>query len=163
MMKTREEMVERFRKFVTASGCPCEVEHGENGDIILRMGFRLNNAVSTADLVIVAEEFGFRSYGSIGNNAGNKTAEVGEFLARASTNDVGHFSLDYDTGEISYVFYAPYCVFVEDSDFEALAIPVKRFAAFGDALLKVILGCSGPKAAFEDCVNELLAKKEEEH
>ena len=76
-------------------------------------------------------------------------------------NDSGHFFLDYDNGQIGYVFYMPYGSIEEDEDLELLwVVPASRFEEYGDALLKVILGCSAPKAALEESINNSELKEE---
>ncbi len=160
MKKTREEMTQWVQKVVKAQEINCEVEHEENRDI-LRLGFRLNCAIPFVNIVIVAEESCFISYGFIDNNAGKRLAEVGEFLMRANyIDDVGHFNLNYDDGQIYYKLYASYRIFDKDDDlFLLLHYPVFRFEDYGDGLLKVILGCANPKEAFEDSINAIEAHK----
>ena len=159
MEKTREEMVKWVQKVAKAQEIHCEVEHEEKRDII-RMGFRLNSAIAVVNVVIVAEENGFWSYGFIDNNAGKRLSEVAEFLMRANVNDIGHFSLDYDEGQISYMFHSSYRVYEEDVDLIFLwHLPVIRFDDYGDALLKVILGCATPKEAFEESIKTITAQE----
>ena len=154
MNKTREEMTQWVQSVVKTQEIQCEVEHEENRDII-RMGFRLNNAISIVNVVIVAEDEFFQSYGFIDNNAGKRKAEVSEFLMRASASDSGHFALDFENGQISYEFRSPYCAYEKDDDLAVVWwLPVARFEDFGDALLKVILGCATPKEAFEECISQ---------
>ena len=163
MEKTREEMTQWVQKVAKAQEINCEVEHEENRDI-LRMGFRLNCAIPYVNIVIVAEESCFISYGFIDNNAGKRLAEVSEFLMRANNiDDIGHFSLDYDEGQICYKLYASYRIFDKDDDlFLLFHFPVIRFTDYGDGLLKVILGCATPKEAFEDSINNKVAQKNED-
>ena len=159
MKKTREEMVRWVQRVAKAQEIHCEIEHEEKRDII-RMGFRLNNAIPAVDVAIAAEEDGFHSYGFIGNNAGKRLSEVGEFLMRANINDVGHFNLDYDEGQICYEFSSPYLEYEEDDDLTLLwRIPLIRFNDFGDALLKVILGCATPKEAFEESIKTITTQE----
>ncbi len=55
----------------------------------------------------------------------------------------------------------PYGSVEEDEDLELLwVVPASRFEEYGDALLKVILGCSAPKAAFEESISNSELKEE---
>ena len=163
MKKTREEMTQWIQEVVKAGEINCEVTHEEECDCI-RMGFRLNNTVSVVNVVIIVNDDHIQSYGFIDNNAGKKVAEVGEFLMRANVWDTGHFSLNYDNGEIWYEFRSPYCAYEKDEDLPILWwLPVERFEVYGDALLKVILGCASPKEAFEECVKKAESEQGEEN
>ena len=85
MKKTREEMVRWVQRVAKAQEIHCEIEHEEKRDII-RMGFRLNNAIPAVDVAIAAEEDGFHSYGFIGNNAGKSSINLNKRCTRSSFN-----------------------------------------------------------------------------
>ena len=131
MEKTREEMVQWVMDVAKAKEFNCELEHSKDNDNqdIIRMSFGLDSALSFVNIAIIADEVRFSCYGFIDPKAGERKAEVAEFLMRACAGDqCGRFSLDYDEGEIYYMWCIPYVACVGEEDIEALwTIPWLRF------------------------------------
>ena len=155
MKKTREEMTKSILNALKANDCPYEIENTTESNII-RVNVRLDCFVAYGKLVIIVDDYFPKSIFHIFNNARKRIPEVSEFLMRANNiDDIGCFSLDCDEGDISYEFSYPN-VYKQDEDLAILwLLPMKRFEDYGDGLLKVMLGCSTPKEAFEECIRKI--------
>lgn len=157
MEKTREEMTQWIVKVAEANGFHCDVKPYEDGNS-LDMRIKLNCALGTVAVIINVEDDFILTTGFTDVNIGQKIAEVGEFLMRANCDEFGHFYLNYDEPDV--VSYSgcrlPYDCFKQDGDIVLLwYLPCLRFDTYGDGLVKVLLGCSTPKEAYEECVKSM--------
>ena len=164
MKKSKKNMTKWIQEIAKKQDIHTEIENKDDADII-RYSFRLDNALSNVNVAIVIDNANgsIFAYSFVDANAGKHKNEVGELLMRLNCNDAGAFWLDFDTGEISYHIHAPINSFENDEDLTSfLYISATHFDYWGDAIMKVILGCISPKDAIDEVVKEDETDKSEE-
>lgn len=154
-----KENVEIVKRYLDRNDWHYEVKETDSA-VMFASGVNTENCVfSSIRYRIIVDENCVQNFALLPVGAGEKRAEVAEFIARVNYPlKRGRLDMDYADGEIRYHLHVPIAAVRQDPDDtlqDVLCLPGLILSRYGNGIAKIVFGDVDPKTAYELCEKEM--------